>query len=199
MTISYVVGKALYLNITNRCSCNCVFCIRNNGDSVYGSDNLWLEHEPTTEEVLADLEKRDLSQFEEIVFCGYGEPTENLDTLLQVCDGIRKMTSVPIRLNTNGLADLYHKEPIAYKLKGRVDVVSISLNAGNAERYEKVTRPAYGKVSFQSMLNFASDCKKYVKKVKFTIVDILPEEELEQCKDISKRLGIELRIRKYES
>ena len=83
MNISYEIGNKLYLNITNKCPCNCTFCIRNNGDGAYGSDPLWLEHQPTAEEIIADIKKRDLDKYSEVVFCGYGEPTCELETLLK--------------------------------------------------------------------------------------------------------------------
>ena len=79
MTITYEVGGNLYLNITNRCPCACTFCIRTLCDGAYGSDPLWLEHEPSQEEIFAALEQRDLSRYREVVFCGFGEPTERLD------------------------------------------------------------------------------------------------------------------------
>ena len=86
MTILYPAKDGLYVNLTNRCPCSCTFCLRNNGDGVYGSGSLWLEHEPSFEEILEELKKQNLAQYNELVFCGYGEPTERLDVLLQIAD-----------------------------------------------------------------------------------------------------------------
>ena len=83
MTIAYAVGKNLYLNITNRCPCACTFCIRTMCDGAYGSDPLWLDHEPSMEEIREALDKEDLSHYQEVVFCGFGEPTERLETLCE--------------------------------------------------------------------------------------------------------------------
>lgn len=199
MTIAYTVKNGLYLNITNRCPCSCTFCIRNNGDGAYGSDSLWLEREPTTEEIIEVLNTYDMDKFEEVVFCGYGEPTERMDTVVEVSKHLKGMGCKKIRLNTNGLADLIHGKPTAYMLEGAIDVVSVSLNAGNKEEYLMVTQPSFGECSFNAMLEFASECKKYVKQVQFTIVDVIPKKEIEACKAVSKNLGIELKIRKYDS
>ena len=86
MTLSYEIEGKLYLNITNKCPCNCTFCIRNNGDTAYGSDPLWLEHQPSADEVIENLKERDLDSYKEIIFCGYGEPTEALPLLLRAGD-----------------------------------------------------------------------------------------------------------------
>lgn len=198
-TISYKVKNGLYLNITNRCPCSCTFCIRNNGSSVYGSEPLWLDHEPSFEEICADLDRYDLNSFAEIVFCGYGEPTERLDTLLDVAAYIRKKSNVPIRINTNGLSDLIHGERTAPKLAGLIDAVSVSLNATSPEEYVKLVRPKFGEQSFDAMLAFAKDCREYVPNVRMTIVDtVTSEEEQKRSLSICKEIGVELRIRPYE-
>lgn len=101
--IAYVLGHTLYLNITNRCPCACDFCIRTHSKSVGTGDNLWLEREPTQTEIMAALAQHDLSQYRELVFCGYGEPTCRLDDLLWVCNKVRGIRDIPIRVNTNGL------------------------------------------------------------------------------------------------
>ena len=161
MTITYPVKKGIYINMTNRCPCACTFCLRQNGDSVYGSDPLWLEREPTIEEVCADIDKWNLKNYEEIVFCGYGEPTERLDDLLEVAKYIKSKSDIKIRINTNGLCDLIHGEKTAFKLKGLIDTVSISLNATNKEDYLKTVRPKFGIDSYEAMLEFTKDCTNY--------------------------------------
>lgn len=196
MTLSYQFENDLYLNITNHCCCACIFCLRDEQDGVGDGDSLWLEREPTVEEMIADLEKRDLNAYPEIVFCGYGEPTEKLDVLVGVAKYIReKAPNVTIRLNTNGLSDLIHGEKTAHRLEGLVDIVSISLNAPNAKRYEEVSCPCFGEKSFDALLRFAEDCKKYVPQVKFTVVDVITPEEIKDCQAIAKRMNIPLRVR----
>lgn len=198
MTILYEIDKKLYINLTNKCPCNCIFCIRNNGDSAYGSDSLWLQHDPSTQEVIAALNEKNLARYDEIIFCGFGEPTEALYTLLEVAKYIKSVTTTPVRINTNGLADLIHGKPTAHLFKDLIDIVSVSLNAGSESEYLRVTQPCFGKISYQAMLDYAVDCKKYVKKVILSIVDILEKNEIKKCKELSETLDIPLRIRKYD-
>lgn len=196
MILSYQYGNDLYLNITNSCCCACVFCLRNERDGVGDGDDLWLEHDPTVEEIIAGLNKRDLTAYPEIVFCGYGEPAERLDVLVEVCKYLRQAApGVRIRLNTNGLADLIHGEPTAHRLEGLVDAVSISLNAPNAARYVEISQPAYGEQSYNALLRYAEDCKKYIPEVRFSLVDVLEPEEIEACREIAARMEIPLRVR----
>ncbi len=198
MTLSYEVGKGLYLNITNKCPCNCTFCIRNNGDGAYGSDPLWLEHQPTAAEVIENLKQRELDKYDEIVFCGYGEPTCELEILKEVAKYIRSVTKKPIRINTNGLSDLINKRNTAPEFEGVADTISISLNASDADAYDKVTRPSFKGVNcFEEMLGFASRVKEYVPNVVFTVVDIIGEEEIKKSQAIADSVGIKLRVREY--
>ncbi len=198
MTIAYEVGENLYLNITNRCPCACTFCLRTMADGAYGSDPLWLEHEPTQAEIFEALEKLELVKYPEVVFCGYGEPTERIDVLAETASWLKSRGVRKIRLNTNGLSDLIHGEPTAKKLKGLVDVVSISLNAGTEAAYLQVTRPKFGKGAYAAMQQFALDCKAYVPQVMFTVVDVLEPEEMEASKQLAEQLGVHLRVRPYE-
>lgn len=199
LTFVYNVHGNLYINLTNRCPCNCTFCIRHNGDSAYGSDSLWLEREPTNEEVLAEFDKYSPDEFDEIVFCGYGEPMERAEDVVFIGKKLKKRYPHKIiRLNTNGLSDKIHGRPTAAMLEGAVDIVSISLNSGNEKDYNAVTRPKW-EDSFSALLSFAQDCKKYVPQVMFTVVDVISEREIEESKEISERLGIPLRIRKYDT
>lgn len=198
MTISYEIGNKLYLNITNKCPCNCTFCIRNNGDGAYGSDPLWLEHQPESEEVIDDLKKRDLNAYEEIIFCGYGEPTCELELLKTVAKHIRSVTKTPIRINTNGLSDLINKRSTATDFEGIADTISISLNAADKEEYYKVTRPSFKDADcFEAMLKFASEVKNYVPNTMLTVVDVIGEEEIEKSRKIAEEIGIKLRVREY--
>ena len=199
MTITYPVNKGLYINMTNRCPCNCTFCLRHNADGVYGSDSLWLDREPTVEEVCDSVDTWDLTQFEEVVFCGYGEPTERLEDLLLVAKYIKDKQDIKIRINTNGLADLIWQKQTASQLKGLIDTVSISLNTPNKEDYLKVVRPKFGVGSYDAMLNFAKDCTAYVPNVVMTVVDVVTsKEEQEQCRKICENIGARLRVRSFE-
>ncbi|HBB19925.1 MAG TPA: TIGR04100 family radical SAM protein [Ruminococcus sp.] len=199
MTISYEVGDNLYLNFTNKCPCACTFCIRNNADGAYGSDPLWLEHEPTLDEIWADLDKRDLTKYGEIVFCGYGEPTERLETLLEVARELKKRPGCPVlRINTNGLGDLVNGRSIAAELCEALDVISVSLNAGTKEEYLKVTRPKFPE-AFEAMQKFTADCVKTGNaQVMMSVVDVIPQAEIDAARQVAESLGAKLRVREYD-
>ena len=199
MTISYEVGDNLYLNFTNKCPCACTFCIRNNADGAYGSDPLWLEHEPSMEEIWEDLDRRDLAKYGEIVFCGYGEPTERLETLVEVAKELKKRPGCPaLRINTNGLGDLVNGRSIAAELCEVLDVISVSLNAGTKEEYLKVTRPKFPE-AFEAMQRFTADCVKTGKaQVMMSVVDVIPQAEIDAARQVTESLGAKLRVREYD-
>ena len=198
MTITYPVTTGLYVNITNRCPCACTFCVRNKKDHVFESDSLWLEREPTVQEICDSLDTWDLAKYEEVVFCGFGEPTERLYDLLEVAKYIKSKSDIRIRINTNGLADLIWEKSTAPKLKGLIDAVSISLNATNKEDYLEVVRPKFGIESFDAMLQFTKDCTEYVPSVMMTVVDVVTtKEEQEKCREICESVGAIFRVRPY--
>ena len=195
MTLLYPIRNSLYVNITNLCCCRCVFCIRNITDSVGGSDSLWLDHEPTMDELKEELEKFNLDDYEEVVFCGYGEPLMRINEVVEFAKYIKSKKNIKTRVNTNGLADLIHKKKTAKLLKDAIDSVSISLNAPNKDVYLKVTQPAFGIKSFDAMLQFAKDCKDCVEEVCFSVVDEISNEEIQQSQELADSLGIPLRVR----
>lgn len=199
MTVTYVVDGALYINVTNRCTNNCEFCIRNNGDGAYGSDSLWLLREPTEDEILDSVFSRDLSLFSEIVFCGYGEPSIRLETIRSVALKIKEKVNIPVRINTNGHSSLYHGYDTAPEYCGAFDCVSVSLNTPSPERYDELCHPEL-ELSHQAMLDFAREVKKYVPTVMLSVVrDFLTDDELAECKKIADDLGVKLKVRDYIS
>jgi len=197
--ILYEVHSGLYVNLTNRCPCACVFCLRNTTDRVGRSDRLWLDKEPTVEEIKREFDERDLSKYEEVVFCGFGEPTERFDDLKEIAAFVKEKYGMKIRVNTNGLGDLVNGRRIAPELKGLVDVVSISLNTPDEARYMAEVRPCFGEGSFAALLSFAKDCVKYVPKVVLTTVaTTLTKEEEERCAKIAEEIHAYYRIRPFE-
>ena len=180
MTILYEVHNGLYVNLTNRCSCACTFCVRQSDDAVGKSDTLWLEHEPSFEEVMEAFSAFNMDRYEELVFCGFGEPTEAFDTLKLVASEAKRRWDIPIRVNTNGQGSLINKRDITPEFKGLIDTVSISLNTPNAEEYLNLTRSRYGKSAFPAMLEFAQNVKEFVPHVVMSTVatTITHEEEM---------------------
>ena len=151
------------------------------------------------QEVCESIDTWDLSKYEEVVFCGYGEPTERLDDLLKVAQYIRDKSDIKIRINTNGLADLIWNERTAPKLRGLIDTVSVSLNATNKEDYLEISRPKFGIQSYEAMLEFTKDCVEYVPNVVMTVVDVVTsKEQQEQSRQICQSLGATLRVRPFE-
>lgn len=199
MTILYEVHNNLYVNLTNKCPCVCTFCLRQTREQMENSGPLWLEHTPTLEEVLAEFPKFNMDKYKEVVFCGFGEPTEALDVLLDTARFIKENYHKPIRINTNGLGSLVNGKDIAPLLEGLIDTVSISLNTPNPEKYFALVRPKFGEKSFDAMLSFAKEAKKYVPNVVMTTVDTtLTKEEESQCARICHTLGVAYRIRPWE-
>lgn len=202
MTITYQVKDSVYVNLTNRCPCACTFCLRNNADGVFGSGSLWLEREPTVREIEDSLSGWDFGRFREIVFCGYGEPTERLDALLDVAKFIRgRWPHVKIRVNTNGLSDLIAGAPTASRFAGLVDEVSISLNTDDPEEYLAMCRPKFGAEAYPAMLKFAGEVARFVPSVVMTVVGepVTSPEKQERCRRICEGVGARLRVRPYES
>lgn len=197
MNITYTLGENLYINITNRCTCSCEFCIRRTTDHVAGSGSLWLEEEPDKKVILDEILTRNPDSFEEIVFCGFGEPTCRLDDMLWICRRLRSKTRTPIRVNTNGHASLIAGQDVAPRFKGLVDTVSISLNAPDAEKYIALCHPVYGVNGFFGMLDFAGTVKEYVPCVMFTVVDSMPKADIEACRLLAETIGVDLRVRQY--
>lgn len=198
MEILYKVHNGLYANLTNKCPCACVFCLRQTMDCVGESDSLWLEREPSLEEVIAAFDKFDMSRFEEFVFCGFGEPTEALPVLLEVAKYVKKTFGTKIRINTNGMGNLIWERDITPEFEGLIDVVSISLNTPNAERYQELVRSKFGAGSFEAMLDFAKRSKQHVPQVILSTVDTtITHEEEAECQRICDSIGVTYRIRPW--
>lgn len=197
MTIFYKFDGKMYINITNGCPCDCVFCIRKNGDSIEDNDSLWLEREPSFEEICAAFERFDKTGITEAVFCGYGEPAVRADMLIKTAEYIKSNSKMRVRVNTNGLVRLINKDFNIERFKGVIDSFSISLNAPNAKRYNEVTRPSFGEKAFDEMLSFAQDVKALGIKTSFTVVDIISPDEVKECEMLADKLGIPLRVRAY--
>ena len=202
MTITYQVKNAVYVNLTNRCPCNCTFCLRHNGPGVFGSGPLWLEREPTLEETIESLGQWDYERFREVVFCGYGEPTERLDVLLAAAAHLKERDpALRVRVNTNGLSDLIHGKPTAPLFVGNVDCLSISLNTDDPAEYLSVCRPKFGAAAYPAMLKFTQEAAALLPSVVMTVVGepVTSLEKQERCRKIAEGLGARLRVRPYES
>ena len=191
--------RAVYVNITNDCNCDCVFCLRSMKEMARES-SLWIEHDPSLTEVVDGLERLPWQYVREVVCCGFGEPLIRLDTVLSVLRWVKEHhPDMPTRVNTNGLGELEHGYVFADQFAGLLDTVSISLNASNAERYLALTRSRFGISSYEAMLTFAEHCKPYVPNVVLTVVEKVEDaEEIALCRRICAERGLTLRVRPYE-
>ena len=187
---TYQLGDSLYINLTNSCTNNCVFCIRKKAEGI-GVD-LWLDREPSGEDVVHDI--KDPARYKEIVFCGYGEPTMRLPQLLQICKYLKEH-NVKIRLNTNGHGNLIWGRNIVPELAEYIDSVSISLNAKDAEQYNKLCAPENELRSYDAVIDFAKECKRCIPEVSMTVVDTLSAYDIELCRKIAQNIGTGFRVR----
>ena len=196
-TYVYVLDGNLYINLTNKCSNGCDFCVRNERSSYYGN-YLWLRHgEPTVEKVIAVANGLgDLSRFKEVVFCGFGEPTYKVAEMVALCDYFHGK-GMKTRLNTNGQGNLINKRDIVPELKDKIDFVNISLNASCVEKYQPICRSQFGEAGFAGLIEFAKLCRRNGVDCRFSIVDCIGEEEVEACKRLAESVKIPLYVRKY--
>lgn len=194
--ILYTYKNEVYVNLTNKCDCSCTFCIRSHKDGVGDADTLWHKTDPGLDEVIKAIDEFDFTGYDELVYCGYGEPTCALDNLTASAKYAKEKYGIRVRVNTNGLANLYHGRDIVPELKKVVDAVSISLNAPDEAEYMRVTRPQFEN-AFQGMLDFAKRCRQEGMDVKFTVVDVLPEEEIEASRELARSMDIGFRVRHF--
>lgn len=196
--IVYTLEGGVYLNITNKCPCNCAFCIRSKGDAVGDAQKLWFDDEPTIEEIKKAIDDFGFEKVENAVFCGYGEPTNAYDNLLEAAKYIKSINpDIKLRLNTNGLSDLINGRPTAKELSGIFDTISVSLNEPTSEKYDKITRNIYAGRAFDAMLDFTRECVKYCKDVRMTVVDVISEEDIEQSRLVCESTGASFRVRSF--
>ena len=199
MEILYKVHNNIYVNMTNKCPYSCTFCLRQTMDRIGESDRLWLEREPSLQEVCDEFNKFNMDEYNEVVFCGFGEPTERFDDLIKVAAFVKEKYGKKIRINTNGVGSLINGRDIAPEMKGLIDTVSISLNNPHKDEYLSLVRSKFGEQSFDAMLDFAKECTKYIPNVVLTTVDTTKShEEEEECRRICESIGATYRIRPWE-
>lgn len=191
--IAYPIRDSLYLNITNRCTNNCIFCVRRFTDFVCGH-NLKLSYEPPQDEIIQSIISP--SSYKEIVFCGYGEPLIRLDEVLYISRYLSKR-NVPVRIVTNGHGNLIHRRNIVPELAGLISAVSVSLNTENEEKYLSICRPQFGEGTYREVKKFILECKKYIPYVEVTALD-MDGVNVAECEKIARdALEVEFRKRRY--
>ena len=195
-SVVYWLGNNLYLNITNRCPNNCYFCLRNFKNGIEGF-NLKLPNDPSINEVIRELQAFiNKKSWEEVVFCGFGEPLERLDCVLEVTRWVKKLFGKSVRIDTNGQGCLLNSgRNVVEELKeAGIDKISVSLNAHNRETYERVCKPKFEN-AFENVLKFIEKAKNKF-DTEITTVTI-PEVDISKVEKIAKRMGVGFRTRKY--
>ena len=190
--IVYRIRDNLYLNITDRCTNRCSFCVRFHSDYVKGH-NLRLLDEPSEEELKDAI--GDPSRFREVVFCGYGEPLLRLEMVKSLARWIKERGG-KVRINTNGHGNIVNRRNILPELHGIVDSLSVSLNAHDEEIYEKICSPVV-KGAFREVISFMREARQYIPHVQATVVQ-MEGVDTEKCREITDGLGITLRVRKLD-
>ncbi|MEC4728208.1 TatD family nuclease-associated radical SAM protein [Shewanella sp. D64] len=190
-TLVYDIRNSRYLNITGRCTLRCQFCPKHNGSKQVHEYQLDLDNQPKAEEIIALLGNVEL--FEEYVFCGYGEPTLNLPTLMSVAKVI-KQRGGRVRVNTDGLGNLFHKRNILPELAQYVDSLSISLNADTEQAYQRHCKPKL-KNSYQAVRAFITLAPDYINSVQVSAIDGLEGVDIEACRKFVTRCGAEFKHR----
>jgi len=191
-SLVYQLGSSLYLNVTNRCTNECSFCVRARSPFLRGY-NLRLEKEPTEEELLKAI--GDPAGFKEIVFCGYGEPLTRLELVKNLAARLRERGATAIRVNTNGEANLIHGRDIIPEIAPVVDSLSISLNADSKGKYFELCKPQFGPETYDSVLDFARKATRQINRVILSVV-ALPDVSIERCEELAHQLGCEFKIRR---
>ncbi|MEM2143385.1 MAG: TatD family nuclease-associated radical SAM protein [Candidatus Thorarchaeota archaeon] len=197
MSLAYFRDRTLYVNPTNRCTNDCVFCIRQFCDGVFGYD-LRLTRDPTPAELVAavtsSMKDRDL---DEVAIVGLGEPTLNLDAILETIRAVKQLSSIHVRMDTNGHGLLIHpqRDVPGELAHAGLDSVNVSLNAPDAATYVRLCRPVYGESAFGSMLEFARRCRELM-QVRLSVVN-LPDLDLEACHRLAQDMDVDLRVRKF--
>jgi len=191
--IAYQIRDSLYLNITNRCTNHCIFCAKFE-DFVVKGHELFLDREPTVEEIKQAI--GDPSRYTEVVFCGYGEPLLRLDLVKEVA-GWLKSQGIKTRINSDGQASLVHKRNILPELVGLIDSLSVSLNAPNAEEYQRLCQSGFGPESYQAVKDFLQQAPQYIPEVTATAVTY-QGVDIAACEQVANQLGVQFRIREYQ-
>jgi TatD DNase family protein len=195
-TISYKIRNSLYLNLTQRCTADCIFCTRLTKPVVQGY-NLALKREPTAKEVWDAIDN--VKNYDEIVFCGFGEPTLRLDVIKEVAKKI-KDAGGRVRLNTNGHGNVINKRNILPELSGLIDEISVSLNADNSDAYDKICQPLpmFRNGIYDKIKEFITESKKYIPEVQASIVTHQKNVDEAQCETlIHQEFGVKYRARRY--
>jgi TatD family-associated radical SAM protein len=190
--VGYTIRNQRYINVTNRCTLRCAFCPKFNKAWEVKGHELRLREEPGVREMIAAA--GDPAVWDEVVFCGLGEPTLRLDEVLQVASAVRAAGARRVRINTDGLANLVHGKDVTPRFAGLIDALSVSLNGQDPAIYDYHCRPR-GRGTWVSVLDFVRRVRRHVPEVTITAIDGLPGLDIAACEAIARDLGVNFRRR----
>lgn len=194
-SVLYDYCGSLYANMTNRCPSRCVFCVRNAARGLGTADNLWLESEPSVDDMIREFHKWNMNRYRELVFCGYGEPTERFDDIVKVAEHVRRRYGCSIRLNTNGLGNLVNGRDVVPEMAGVFDSVSISLNAPCREVYDEIC-PSRFEGAYDAVISFTESCIGIIPDITVSVVSgIITQSQEDECERMASEWGIGFRSR----
>lgn len=191
--LTYELHGNCYVNLTNRCTLRCTFCPKFNKQWNIRGYHLRLSEEPTTNQVLKSI--GDAGQFQEIVFCGLGEPTLNLKSLLEIAEAVHG--GARVRLNTDGLGNLVHGMDITPLLANKIDAVSVSLNAQAESIYDRHCRPPQTG-TYPAIFDFVTCAQEHIDDITLTAIDGLEGVDINACKEIADKLNVNFRTRSLD-
>ncbi|WP_018232346.1 TatD family nuclease-associated radical SAM protein [Thioalkalivibrio thiocyanodenitrificans] len=191
--VGYTIRNQRYINVTNRCTLRCAFCPKFNKVWDVKGHGLRIRDEPDVGEMIAAA-GQDPGTWDEVVFCGLGEPTLRLDEVLRVAAAVRAAGARRVRINTDGLANLVHGEDVTPRLAGLVDALSVSLNGQNAAVYDRHCRPLHAG-AWTAVQDFVLRAQRHVPEVTLTAIDGLPGLDIAACEAIARTLGVHFRRR----
>lgn len=196
----YLLDGKIYVNLTNRCTNDCIFCLRKDKDDVCGQQ-LWLDDENSTaSDVIAQFEQiYAQTPSKEVIFCGYGEPMLKFEVLKEVAWYIKeKYSDTKIRVNTNGHANFVYKRNLVPELKGLIDEFSVSLNGATKDEYDEFSQPKFEE-AYEEVKKFIKSCADENISVVASVVEGYKggHLDLETCENIAKKLGAKFRVREW--
>lgn len=196
--IIYTLQGDVYLNITNKCPCNCSFCVRSKSDAYGDAKELWFDKEPDFTEIKKAIDSYGFQNVDKAVFCGYGEPTNAYDNLVKAAKYLKTVNpDIKLRLNTNGLSDLINNKPTAKELSSLFDYISVSLNEPDSQKYDEITRNRFKGKAFDAMLKFTHECVGACPNVRMTVVDVISAEDIEKSRRICESTGAQFKVRSF--
>ena len=131
-------------------------------------------------------------------------PVGKMELLRETLAASRQKLNEPMQLAIVGkissskstLVNAILGKDIAPRMCRCIDTINVSLNATDAQSYDRLCHSVYGEKAFDIMLDFAKECVRCGGNVVLSIVDCVPPEQLQKAAEIARDIGAKLRVRK---